>query len=172
VEARVGNRAALEILFAGISRCVLRQAHNLCRDADLAQDVAQSALLHVFQHLAQLRNPNKILPWIKTIVLNTHRMAARRAASTPSRFEPLCDETGSIPATSSIRLDAGRVLDIVIHGIHTLPPLLRAAFELRVVQGLSTASAAAALGVTPETVRTRLTRARKLLRQQLESESS
>jgi RNA polymerase sigma-70 factor (ECF subfamily) len=172
LEARAGNRLAQEILFAAIARIVQRQAAALCHHRDEAEDLAQTALLHIFQRFAQLRRPERLRPWVKTIVLNSHRMAGRRLRASPSCTEPVTENTCSQSPELSGGLDARRLLEAVLRGIQALSPSLRHAFELRVVQGKSTLEAARALNVTPETVRTRLARARRALRRSIEEASA
>lgn len=166
--AKNGDRQAQEVLFAAISRFVLRQASGLCRNGHDAEDLSQSACLQVFQHLTQLRCPNRLRPWVKTIVLNSHRMAVRHRLCTPSQLEPLREDAPGPAPEPSLHLDARRAVDAVLGGIQSLPPSLRGAFELRVVQGRNTAEAAAALNVSAEAVRTRLARARRALRRAIE----
>lgn len=172
LESRAGNRAAQEILFAAIARFVQRQAGALCHHREEAEDLAQTALLQIFQRFSQLRCPERLRPWVRTIVLNSHRMAGRRLRTTPSRTEPITENSCSQRPELSGGLDARRLLEAVLRGIQSLPPLLRDAFELRVVQGKSTIEAARALNVTPETVRTRLARARRALRRSIEEASA
>ncbi len=172
VESRAGNRAAQEILFAAISRFVQRQAGVLCRHGDEAEDLAQTAVLQIFEKLSQLRSPERLRPWVKTIVLNSHRMAGRRLLTTPSRVEPLTENSCAERPELTGGIDARRLLDAVLRGIQSLPPSLRGAFELRVVQGQTTAEAAVLLRVSPEAVRTRLARARRALRRSIEEASA
>lgn len=171
-ESRAGNRAAQEILFAAISRFVHREAAALCRHGDQAEDLAQSALLLTFERLDQLRCAQRLRPWVKAIVLNAHRAVGRRMLTTPSRVEPLTESSSTDRPEPVSGLDAGRLLEAVLRGIQTLPPSSRDAFELRVVQGKSTAEAALALRISQEAVRTRLARARRVLRRLVEEAST
>lgn len=170
--AKRGDRHAQEVLFSAISHFVLRQASSLCRNGHDAEDLAQSSVLQAFEHLAQLRCPDRLRPWVKTIVLNSHRMAARHRLCMPAQVEPLSENAPGPPSEPSLHIDARRALDTVQRGIQSLPPSLRIAFELRVVQGRTTADAASALGISDEAVRTRLARARRVLRRALEEASS
>lgn len=165
-QARRGDAEALERLFHLLAPAAMRHAQRLCGMDGIAQDVAQSALLQVLEHLGSLRKPDRLGTWMRRIVTNAYRMEERRRAS---RFE--CEE-GTEEAVSRVpegeaALDAHLELFRVLRLAPRLPPLLAEAFRLRVAEGLSTKESALTLGVTPEVVRARLCRARRCLRLRL-----
>ncbi|MBI4890781.1 MAG: sigma-70 family RNA polymerase sigma factor [Acidobacteria bacterium] len=164
--AQRGEPQASDALFALVSGIVLRQARGLCRNSDHAQDLAQTALVQIFRNLHQLHEPEKLLPWVRKIVVNTQRMALRRTGSI--RFEELPANVQTSAPAPGQTMDTRRVLNLVIQGIADLPPLLRRTFDCRVVRGLTTRETALELGASEEAVRTRLGRARKRLRDILE----
>ncbi len=161
--ARAGDAEALDRLFARLTPLALAQAKRLCGRAALAQDIAQLALLHALEHLADLRQPDRLAGWMRRIVTNTWRMEERSLAI---RNETQADHgTGpAVPCEGERRLDAQRTLGRVLASAPLLPPLLAETFRLRVLEGLSTQQTADVLGISPEAVRARLKRARERLR--------
>jgi len=153
-QARCGDGEAMERLFHRLAPAVMRQAQRLCGANGMAQDVAQSALLLVLQHLGSLRQPQRLGIWVRRIVTNAYRMEERSRASRSQREDELWETASRIPEGEPA-LDAQRDLFRVIRAAPRLPPLLAEAFRLRVLEGLNTREAAAVLGVSPEVCRAR-----------------
>lgn len=161
--AQRGCEEAREQLFSLLTPVVRRQAQRLCGNGGMAQDVAQAALVLVLEHLSELRHPNRLGAWVRRIVVNACRMEKRSQAARAHREEPRGDKA-TAPDSGEERLDARRQLRQVLRAAPQLPPLLEETFRLRVVEGLTTRQAATLLGVSPEAIRARLSRARRRLR--------
>lgn len=161
--ARDGEPEARERLFARLLPLARRQARRLCGEHARQEDIVQTALLQALEHLPELRRPERFAAWVRRILRNAFLMDER------SRLLELAaaDEASRKPGRKSLceaSLDARRSLERVAQLAPGLPPLLAETFRLRVVEGLSTREAAQRLGVSEETVRARLSRARKRLR--------
>jgi RNA polymerase sigma-70 factor, ECF subfamily len=63
-----------------------------------------------------------------------------------------------------------QILDLVEHAADALPPRFRLVFMARIVEGMSVEETAEALGIRPETVKTRLHRARAMLRREIDQQ--
>lgn len=103
-----------------------------------------------------------MVAWLRQIVVNTHRMSWRSSgrmiqeALDPAVLPSRSQAPDQIFAAAELRRR-------FIRGIAALPAILRVVFELRVLAGLSTAATAQRLSITPEAVRTRLSRARRAI---------
>lgn len=161
--AQRGDGEARERLFSLLAPAVMQQARRLCGADGMAQDVAQAALVLVLEHLPDLRRPNRVGAWVRRIVINAYRMERRSRAAREQREEH-GPGGASAPSRGEQLLDARRELWRILRAASLLPPLLAETFRLRVVEGLTTGQAAARLGVTPDVVRARLSRARRRLR--------
>lgn len=160
---RRGSAEARERLFSLLAPCVLQRAQRLCGASGMAQDIAQAALVLVLEHLDDLRRPDRLGAWVKRIVINTCRMEERKRAARAQTEE--CSAGVMAPPDDSERLlDVRRQLSWIAQAAPALPPPLAETFRLRVVEGLSTRQTAELLGVSPEAVRARLSRARRWLR--------
>ncbi len=166
-----GNRIAIELLFERLYAAVYRQAVRLCQGSDEAQDLAQETLALAFQGLAQLKEPQLLMPWLVAIARNRHRERHRKSKFAPPTFDEFSDHLHSAipcPPDSPIdRLIQQETARTLARATQALPPLLSQAFQLRVLEQLSTHDCAVRLGITEMAVRTRLSRARNLLRNSL-----
>jgi RNA polymerase sigma-70 factor (ECF subfamily) len=168
VVARVlgGALASFEVLMRRYNQRVFRAARAILHDDAEAEDVAQDAWVRAYTHLSQFGGRASFATWLTRIAV--HEAIARRRRRT--RQVPLDDHAPSLVATTPQPDDAadGREIAAAIErAIDALPTPYRTTFVLRDVQGLDTAETAACLDVPEATVKTRLHRARSLLRRQL-----
>ena len=154
-----------------------RVALQITGQAQDAEDVLQESLIKACGNVDsfEARNGSTLGAWLRRIVLNTALMHLRRrkpnvvslTAETGPEQTTLLDEIadpGEAPVDVVLSRELrGRIDDAVLG----LPDTLRAAFVLRDIEGLSTAEAAAALGVTETALKVRLHRARLALREAL-----
>ena len=128
-------------------------------DDDRSDDVAQEVWLAVFRALPRLREPARFAPWLFTIARRavTDRLRAHYAQPAPPEAEPDDD-----PA--DLLLDRITLTE----ALNTVPPREREVLILFHLQDLSLEDCAEICGVPAGTVKSRLSRARKLLRAQLE----
>jgi RNA polymerase sigma-70 factor (ECF subfamily) len=150
-----------------------KSAYRFLGNAADAEDAVQDALLSAYKHLDQFRGQSQMSTWLTAIVKNSARMQLRRRPRQRhvSLDEPIGEEQECIV---SERLayhgpnpeDECRNSEIatrVRQYATQLSPSLRKAFQLRDLDGLTTAEAARVLGVAEGTVKAQLTRARAKL---------
>jgi RNA polymerase sigma-70 factor (ECF subfamily) len=178
--ARVAARepAAFEALMRRHNRTLFRTARAILRDDSEAEDALQEAYLQAFGAIGNYRAEAKLSTWLARIVANEAlmrvRKRARRAAIVPLQPGTSDDEINEIPddnmddkpERSAQRSEMRRLLEAKID---SLPRDYRVVFVLRAVEELSVEETAQTLGIPPATVRTRLFRARSLLREALAS---
>jgi RNA polymerase sigma-70 factor, ECF subfamily len=151
--------------------------HHL-RDTADAEDAVQDALLSALSHVDQFRGRAKMSTWLTTIVINSARMQLRRRSTQP-QIAP--GETGSeiYPCLAELVSDnrpnpeevyrKQEIAEMLAHATSRLSPTLRNTFQLRDVDGVSIREAARLLGVPPGTVKARTARARKKLKQVIQT---
>jgi len=162
IEAQDGSRWALDALVRQHHRDVLRFAYSLCRDAAMAQDAVQDAWIKVAGRLRSLDDPRAFRGWVYHAVRWRVADLLRRAHR---RDRPL---DGTEPAQASGE-DRERRMDMAA-AIAGLPPVERQALQLFYVSGLTIPEIAVVLEIPPNTVKSRLHRARNLLKQHFEGE--
>ena len=152
----------------------LKVARRILPARDEFLDAVQSAYLSAFQNFSSFRGASTFKTWITRIVINQCVMRLRNS-SWQRRYVSLdCSFPRSSPAMPVDRgptpEDLVRTAEIyhnVIDRSARLPQPLRDAFVLNTISGLSIAETAKALGLTVPATKTRIFRARSIMRSQL-----
>jgi RNA polymerase sigma-70 factor (ECF subfamily) len=142
-----------------------------------AQEVAQEAVLKAFSHLSGFRAESKFSTWLIQITYNEAKMKLRKAR--PHLYESIDDQQQSEegdfwprdfadwrPIPSEL-LEENEIRQAVQDAINSLSPSYREVLVLRDVQHLSIKETTTILGISEASVKTRLHRARLLLRDRL-----
>jgi RNA polymerase sigma-70 factor (ECF subfamily) len=175
--ARSGDREAMERLLVRAQEVAYRFSLLVCGHPEDAEDVMQDALFKTYQHVADISEPEAFRTWLYTTVRNACLMKRRLRAGEPSSFISL--EQGFETAEGTVRIDvadAARPLDQrdmwvderLRQALQRLPPSYRLVVVMREIEGLSTREVADIMGVSEANVKTRLHRARLMLRKRLE----
>lgn len=176
-----GERAAFEELMRAHNAALFRAARAIVRDDADAEDVLQEAYLAAYRHLAEFRGDARLSTWLTRIVINQAlgRLRARRRDNVfallddrpPGAAEPMeramDEDPHASPEVGAMRAELRRLLE---KKIDVLPLAFRTAFVLREVEEMTIEEAAECLGVPAATVRTRVFRARAMLRESLAEE--
>jgi RNA polymerase sigma-70 factor (ECF subfamily) len=167
---RAGDTEVFAVLLRRHNQRVYRAARSVLRDDTEAEEVAQEAWVRAFHHLDQFAGRGRFATWVTRIALYEAWARARRIRKGVGVPESGADEMA--PARASSDDPERAASDREIHGlieaaIDALPEKYRLVFILREVEGLSTIEAAGSLKLSLVTVKTRLHRARALLRNEL-----
>ncbi|TPM08109.1 MULTISPECIES: RNA polymerase sigma factor [unclassified Mesorhizobium] len=151
-----------------------RLARGMVRNDGEAEDIVQEAYVRAFTNLGTYRGDASLSTWLSRIVINEalgRLRKGRRTVAMPENPEAQIIRFPLNPSDDPERTMAQRqILGLVERATDSLPDAYRAVFVARVIEGLSTEETADLLGVRPETVKTRLHRARVLLRKALDDE--
>lgn len=160
-----------EAAFAGLVRRYLRKAMAVALEyagsREDAEDVVQDTFKRVLENLDRYDPSRPFEPWFFTILRNTARNAAKRRRVRD--HEALTREYASEmpdPFETTRRRELRRQID---EAVEALPAAQRSCFRLCVIEGLSSAEAASALGLAESTVRVHVFRARRALRRFLDA---
>lgn len=173
---RKGDDAAIEQLLIRAQEIAYRFSRVICgAGAADAEDAMQDALVNVYRHAAEIREPKAFRSWLYRTVKNACLIGRRRRVHEPGRLLSI-DELmpqGEFPLASDDRspeqlLADGRTRARLRRALATLPPAFRLVVFLRDVEGLSTREVAQVAGISEDNVKTRLHRARLQLRRELE----
>ncbi len=170
---RAGDPAAFALLMRNNNQRLFRLARSFLRDNVEAEEVVQDSYARAFTHLESFRGGSSLATWLARIVLNEAlgRLRRRRANIC---FDDLAD-TGTavdgafITAEPSPEQAMARreIRSAIEKAVDELPSSFRSVFVLRAIEQMSIEETASLLGIPGETVKTRLHRANKLLRQAL-----
>ncbi|ODT11766.1 MAG: RNA polymerase subunit sigma [Kaistia sp. SCN 65-12] len=173
------DEAAVRTIIRQNNRRLFRLARGMTGNDDEAEDVVQAAYVNAFARLASFRRESSLGTWLSRIVIN--EVLGRRR-----RHHPTVELTAVIEA-DAVEADiipfplaaAGpdpersmaqrEIRQLVEAAIDALPEPFRIVLVARLVEDLSVEETAALFELRPETVKTRLFRARKMLRQSLEA---
>jgi RNA polymerase sigma-70 factor, ECF subfamily len=163
-----GDTAAFELLMRRNNSRVFRAARAVLKNDDEAEDAMQQAYLSAYTHLAEFGGRARFSTWLVRIAVYEALGRLRRSKRTASlddveeTEEPMATTRNPEDATSDVELRG--LLD---EAVDALPLGFRTVFVMRAVEEMSAVETAEALGIPAETVRTRLHRARGLLREHL-----
>ena len=172
-----GEQMAFQTVMERHNQRLYRTARGIVGDDVEAEDVIQEAWMLAFGAITSFRGEAALLTWLIRIVINEARgrLRKRRPQAELSDVET-AQQSGTLilgfpggqkvddPEANAARTEA-RIL--VERAVDRLPESFRLVFLLRDVQECSIAETAAILDIRPETIKTRLFRARKMLRDDL-----
>jgi len=174
---RRGDHAAFEALMRRYNGRLFRVARGILKDDGEAEDAVQEAYLEAFRHIAEYRGDAQVSTWLTRIAINQALMRLRRhkrergvlqfpgdAGGAPPDEGAMMDRTTESPAAATLRAEIRKTVE---RRIDELPAAFRAVFVMRDVEEMTVQETADCLGVPSATVRTRLFRARALLRDAL-----
>lgn len=177
VRIRAGELALLELVMRRYNQRLFRIARGILRDDGEAEEVVQDAYIRAYQHLDECRVPQGFGGWLCRIAVNQSLKRARRADwqtrhPATERLDDADQELAMSRSASSSPLpeDAAyrqQLRQLLQQAIDALPDAYRIAFVLREVEQMSVRETATCLGIEPTTVKTRVFRARRLLRRTL-----
>jgi RNA polymerase sigma-70 factor, ECF subfamily len=178
--ARIARRdhTAFEALMRRYNGRLFRVARAILNDAAEAEDALQDAYVEAYRHIESFRGSSQLGTWLTRIVINQSLMHLRKRkrhdavvpfpgadADAPGRAErDVADTRSESPPVATLRAEIRRILE---RRIDELPVSFRTVFVMREVEDMTVDETAECLGIPAATVRTRLFRARALLREAL-----
>jgi RNA polymerase sigma-70 factor (ECF subfamily) len=163
IVARVlaGETALFELLMRRYNQRLYRITRGILGDDAEAEDVTQDAYVRAFAHLGQFAGRARFSTWLTRIAVHEASARRRRRRRDVEEGLPMLVSTAAGPEERAADRELARTIQAAVAA---LPEVYRTVFLLREVEGLSTAETAACLEITEETAKTRLHRARALLR--------
>jgi RNA polymerase sigma-70 factor (ECF subfamily) len=167
-----GERELFELLLRRYNQRIYRAVRAILRNRDDAEDVMQQAYVNAYRHLGQFEGRSGFATWLTKIAM---REAAARNRKTLSLLHVVPELQGEstmndFPEPSpdpEARAVAADLMQHVEAEVAALPEHYRSVLLLREVEGLSTEETAECLELSVDVVKTRLHRARTMLRDAL-----
>lgn len=174
VLARAGDERAFTELVKRHESRVYTLALKMLRNPADAEDILQETFISALRGLANFRAEASFATWLYRIAYNATLMKLRKPAATVSLDETVAGDDAGMPRelmdwthdpeAEVLNRETRRMMQ---KAVDTLSAPLRAVLVLRDMDGLSTEETAGVLGVSIEAVKTRLHRARMILRNEL-----
>src|ERR1700704_5275293 len=175
--ARARDEAAVRSIMQANNRRLYRIARGILRDDGEAEDVVQETYVRAFTHLEGFRGDSSLATWLARIAMNEAlgRLRRQRPSVEFSSLPPGVLEAQIIQFPLSAASEdpektmaQREIQHVVEHAIDDLPEAFRIVFITRVIEGMNVEETAELLDLKPETVKTRLHRARAMLKENVE----
>ena len=168
---RAGETDLFEVLMRRYNQKLYRAARSVFpKDPSEAEDVVQDAWVRAFEHLGQFEGRSSLSTWLVRITLHEAWSRSRRRRRVDSldgageeKSMPAVDSDAD-PEKDAASVEIGAMLQ---DAVAALPETYRMVFVLRSIEDMSTEETAECLELTTDVVKTRLHRARGLLRKDL-----
>ncbi len=179
-EAAGGDRDSMERLLLRAQETAYRFSFLVCGHAEDAEDVMQEALMKTYRYVSRIREPEAFRTWLYRTVRNACLMKRRRRVDEPARLVSLDEgvrggdgQVARIDVQDSRKRPDEIAVDNWVgarlrRALETLPARYRMIVVLREMEGLSTREVARVAGISEANVKTRLHRARLMLRERME----
>ena len=162
--AAAGDTAAFTRIVVTHHADMLRVAHVVCGDPDVAADAAQAAWAIAWKRLHSLRDPARLRPWLMSVAANEARQMVRRQGRRRVREVVVEEIPGAgLDASLVARLDLANALDRIDQRDRTL-------LAMRYGAGLDSNEIGREMGMTATAVRSRIARAIARLREELDDD--
>jgi RNA polymerase sigma factor (sigma-70 family) len=159
--AQSGDRHALTQLLVALQPDIRRYARRLCYRTSVIEDVVQEALIVVYRRVGTIRSPAALAGWLLTVIARLCMLPALMLMRGVEELASLEEsrELAKVPP-DELRID-------LVNAIESLSPSHREVLLLRDLEDLTIWEIAGRLGVTREAAKSRLRRARTLVREYL-----
>ncbi|WP_315769400.1 MULTISPECIES: RNA polymerase sigma factor [unclassified Bradyrhizobium] len=175
--ARARDETAIRAILLANNRRLFRIARGILRNDTEAEDVVQETYVRALTYLESFRGDSSLSTWLTRIAMNEAmgRLRGRRPTVQLERPAERTPEAEIIPFPAASNdpeksMAQRQIQGVVERAIDELPQPFRLVFIARVIEEMSIEETAALLELKPETVKTRLHRARSLLRHNVEKE--
>lgn len=176
---RRGDHEAFRHIVQRFRQHLHRIARGVVNDDGEAEDIVQEAFLRAYRKLDTFRGDAPLRTWLISILLNEARSRLRKRhlmvgleQVSSSALDPYWVSRshltlgGGDPALFAAHVEIRRLLQ---DAVDQLPDPYRTVYQLREIEEFSVDETATRLGINPKTVKTRLHRARRLLRRSLDA---
>ena len=169
---KAGEGALFELLMRRYNQRLYRVARGIVKDDAEAEDVMQQAYVNAYTHLDQFADRAKFSTWLTRITVY-EALARLRRRGRLMEIDAMSEKGDPRAVLASRDLDpeqeamTGELRLALERSLDSIPEIYRTAFVMREVEGLSTAETAECLDTSEDVVKTRLHRARALLRREL-----
>ena len=175
--ARERDEPAIRAIMQSNNRRLYRLARGILRNDSEAEDVVQETYVRAFTHLQDFRGDSSLATWLGRIAINEALGRLRRQHANvewtslpPGALEAQIIQFPLSAASEDPEKSMAQrqIQHVVEHAIDELPEAFRVVFITRVIEGMNVEETAEILELKPETVKTRLHRARTMLRDNVE----
>ena len=159
-----GETTLFEVLVRRHNQRLFRTARAILSNDDEAQDVMQEAYVRAFASIGTFRGEARFSTWLTRICVNEALGRRRKQQKLEPLDEPYESPMNTTPEQEATGAELARWLEGALDHV---PEVYRVVFVLRAIEEMSVADTASCLAIPEDTVKTRLFRAREILREDL-----
>lgn len=173
-----GSTRAMEQIVEKYEETLFNFGLRMCGHIQDAEDIMQETFLNAFKSLKDFREETKLRNWLFRIAANACYRQRRKKKFEPDRelsLESLTNSEGTDqkfdipdwtndPAKDLLRSE---LKEVILAAVQKLPPKYRMVFNLRDIEGFNTEETSEIMGITTQSAKTRLHRARLFLRNEI-----
>ncbi len=177
-EFKAGSMDAMEKIVERYQGRIFTFGLKMCGHLQDAEDIAQETFLNAFRYLDRFREETKLKNWLFKIAARACLRKRRKKKCEPDQEIPLdsfvlkdgsngkyeIPDWSNDPSDNVLHAELKQTIDTAIQ---TLPPKYRLVFNLRDIEGFNTEETSEILGISVQSVKTRLHRARLFLREEI-----
>ena len=161
-----GDVSAFENIVRRWQSALVNLAFRICRDPQVAEELAQDAFLQIYRQLAKFRGEAAFSTWVFAVSLNLFRSSMRRRKLPMESLDTLTGLAGGqIP---HLRIEQQEREDLIRRAVAALPQRYRDAVIIYYFREMNLTETAAILGVAEGTAKAWLHRGRELLRRKFD----
>jgi RNA polymerase sigma-70 factor, ECF subfamily len=151
---------AFDEVYRNYHERIWRFLYRLAGSIQAAEDLFQDTWLAAARNADRLREDTELLPWLYTIARNKYRNGLRFAAFERRRLAAVEEQHAAIDSLAEDATDFRHKTEAFARALARLPDVHREVLVLHFIEGLETEQVARVLGLRPDAVRKRLSRAR------------
>ncbi|MCW8878320.1 MAG: RNA polymerase sigma factor [Kangiellaceae bacterium] len=164
IAAQSGNQKAFQLLYSRYQQSLSRFAYKLCGDAEMAQDALQEAWFKTARSIRKIEDPRTFRSWIYRVVRWRCLDLMRQFSSKQKLYEMFDELEHSVSDSSAIEAAIEQSEELSA-AIERMPALEKQMIHLFYMDELKITEIASVLNIPSGTVKSRLNRARQLLKQ-------
>ncbi|MBR1550183.1 MAG: sigma-70 family RNA polymerase sigma factor [Bacteroidales bacterium] len=161
-DCRRRDREAMRRLYETTAPMALGVCMRYCHNRETAQDLMQEGYIKVFEHIGRLREPEKLMAWVRQLMVNECLNHLRSHKETVSLEE--LDEEPAVPPADPFTVEE------VVRALQGLPERQRMVFNLLEVEGVAPKKVARRLKTNEQNVKVLFSRACNRLQEILKNE--
>ena len=162
-DCRKGVKSSQYLLVQRYSGMLLSVCRRYARDEAMARDLLQETLIRVFTHIDKYQPTGSFEAWMRQIAIRRSlQWLGKVHFQQEQQVDALPDNEPEVPEVY-VRMEVEEIMQLV----HSLPPGFRTVFNLSAVEGYSHQEIAEMLGISENTSRSQLMRARKMLQEKI-----
>ncbi len=175
-DVRSGDGRAFTRLVQQVEPYIFSVSMKVCRDRAVAHENAQDTFVSIYRKLDQFDGASKFTTWLYTVIVNNCKMKRRRRkidqAMVPLDGGPEYEAVPDVATNHNESPDSGllnaELYSVLERAMERLTPSQRAVFVLRDLEQRSSEETSEKLDISISAVKSRLHRARQVLRSELE----